>query len=120
MKLLLLLFALVLNSAIAQKFSFAGSLLNLENEVISRCIVKSDLNTFSSENITLAKINYLDKEVENINLRFYIKNGIGGNLFIGEVGKVKFIFNTDSMDKILEVSILDLKENYKCTHFNEK
>jgi hypothetical protein len=116
----LLLIILSLNSAIAQNYSFTGSLLNFDNNVVSKCVVTAKVNTFETRNIQLSKIKYLSKELRNINLRLFVKNGIDGNLFIGEANDTKLVFNTDSNFNIFEVSILDNEDNYRCTNFYEK
>lgn len=120
MKLLLALIILTVNSAIAQKYSFTGSLLNFDNNVVSKCIVEAQINTFNTEKIQITSLKYLKRDFQNIDLKLFIKNGVDGNLYLGEVNDVRFIFNTDSIFKILEITILDTSQNYKCTYFYEK
>lgn len=120
MKLLLALIILTVNSAIAQKYSFTGSLLNFENNVVSKCIVGAQIDTFNTKMIQITSLKYLKRDFQNIDLKLFIENGVGGNLYLGEAKDVRLIFNTDSIFKILEISILDTSQNFKCTHFYEK
>lgn len=123
MKITLFINILAFSAAFAT-FTYKGELLNFDSEVVSSCEFTSLSNLFDQKELTLTTFSFLDTQLKDVRFRFYMSNGVDGNLYIQKKAfrnsQEKILFNTDASFRPFEINILASDQAYRCVDLIEK
>lgn len=103
-------------------FTYEGKLYDFDDIIVGDCTIVMDSKLAEQKEVVIERLSYLNQSFENIKLRLFTKNGIGGNLYIMKKRDYQksFILNTDKNYRVIELSFYHIDQTLDCKVSYEK